>query len=55
MLALKNAQCKSCKLSLIWGQNEDCILQYSTPESSEKLLQKAMGEGEHICHFGEGD
>ena len=55
MLALQNTQCKSCKLSLIWGQNEDCILEYSTSESSEKLLQKAKGEGGHICNFGEGE
>ena len=36
----KNAQCEGCKLSFIWGKNEDCTPGQSTSHSSETLFQK---------------
>ena len=53
-VGLKNAQFKSCKLSLIWGQNEDCSPECSTSESSEKLLQRCKEKSQYIRDFGEG-
>ena len=41
----KDAQSESCRLSFIWGQNEDCSLGDSTSDSSKKLLQRSNGEG----------
>ena len=42
---LKNdAQLESCKLSFLWGQNEDCSLGESISDSSERLLQSCSGE-----------
>ena len=35
---VKNAQSESCKLSFLWGQNEDCSLGDSISDSSENLL-----------------
>ena len=41
---LKNdAQLESCKLSFLWGQNEDCSLGESISDSSERLLQSGSG------------
>ena len=40
----KKAQCESCKLSFIWGKNEDCRLGDCTSASSEKLLQRGREE-----------
>ena len=40
----KKAQCESCKLSFIWGKNEDCSLGDCTSASSEKLLQRGKEE-----------
>ena len=42
---LKNAPHESCKLSFIWGQNEDCIPEDGTSDSSEKLLQRGREKG----------
>ena len=36
------------------GQNEDCSPGDSITDSSEKLLQRGRGEGQHLCDFGEG-
>ena len=36
------------------GQNEDCSLGDSIPDSSEKLLQRDRGEDQYIRDFGEG-
>ena len=35
-------------------QYEDCSLGDSTSDSSEKLLQRGRGEGQHAHDFGEG-
>ena len=40
MLTKKHAQLESCKLSFIWGQNEDCSLGDKTSVSSERLFQR---------------
>ena len=46
---LKNdAQLESCKLSFLWGQNEDCSLGESISDSSERLLQSCSGT-KSIC------
>ena len=39
----KSVQSENCKLSFIWGQNEDCSLGDSTSDSSKKLLQRSNG------------
>ena len=44
---------KSCKLSFIWGQDEDCNLGDSTSDSSDKLIWRRRGEGQYICDIGE--
>ena len=36
----KDAQRENCKLSFIWGKNEDCTPGQSTSHSSEKLFQR---------------
>ena len=36
-------------------QNEDCSLGESTLDSSDKLLHRGSGEGQHRCDFGEGE
>ena len=43
MLAEKDAQCESCKLGFIWGQNDVCSLGDSNLDSSVKLFQKGSG------------
>ena len=41
-------------VSFIWGQNEDYSPGDSTSDSSEKLLQRDMREGQYLCDLGEG-
>ena len=36
------------------GQNEDCIPEESTSDSSERLLKRGRGKGQYVCDFGEG-
>ena len=47
-------QQKDARAEVYLGQNEDCSLEESTSDSSEKLLQRGTGEGQYICDFGEG-
>ena len=57
----KDAQRENCKLSFIWGKNEDCTPGQSTSHSSEKLFcrgpapadpgyskERRLGEGQGI-------
>ena len=36
------------------GHKEDCSLEDSTSDSSEKLLQRGREKDQYICDFGEG-
>ena len=49
----KKASRESCKLTFIWGKNEDYNLGDSTSGSSNKLLWRGSREGQHICDLGE--
>ena len=41
------------ELSFIWGKM-NIIAEDSLSNSSEELLQRGKGGGQHICDFGEG-
>ena len=48
-----NAQHESFELFYL-RQNEDYSPGDSSSDSSEKLLQRDRGNGQHICDFGQG-